>query len=85
MEAVNLLKSFLALTFVLAIIGLIYFLFKKYMLQRIIAAKNSKFSIEEILYIDQKRKLLSIKRENKTYILLLSNTDQLIEIIDNKL
>lgn len=85
MEPVNLLKSFFALTAVLAIIGIIYFLFKKYMLQKFVALKNSKFCIEEILYIDQKRKLLSVKRENKTYILLLSSTDQLIEIIDNEI
>lgn len=84
MEAVHLLKSCAALIFIIASIGLIYLIFKKYLLQKIIAVKNSKFTIEEILYLDQKRKIISVRRESKTYVLLLSNTDQIIEIINDK-
>ncbi len=84
MAILDLLKSFSALIIVLAFIGIIYFLLKKYILQNIVAAKNSQFKIEEILYLDQKRKIISVKRKRKTYILLLSNTDQLIEIINDE-
>jgi flagellar protein FliO/FliZ len=47
------------------------------------AAQKSKFKLEEILFIDQKRKIVSIRREDKTYVLLLGNVDQLIEINKN--
>lgn len=75
-------KAIFALLFVLGLIGLISILCKKFMqgqfLQRSI--KSKRLQIEEVLFIDTKRKLVLIKRDSTEHLLLLGvNSETVVE------
>ena len=79
-------KAFLSLVFVLALIGLITALLKKYGPEKFQfrASKNKandrRLKISEMLTLDNKRRLLLIKRDDVEHLVLLSNErDILIE------
>ncbi len=85
MEAGGILHSVLALVFVLALIGLLSFLARKFGGNRIYAARAGKggekrLAIVEILPVDTRRRLILLRRDNVEHLVLLSGErDTVIE------
>jgi flagellar protein FliO/FliZ len=82
MEYTAYINAILALILVLGLIGLCSFLFKKVtqgqFLQK--SAKSKRLKVEEVLYIDTKRKLVLIKRDDVEHLVLLGvNSETVIE------
>jgi flagellar biogenesis protein FliO len=77
-------KSLLVLAIlIMAMFGLAFLLQRIEQSRILRGTKNRSLKIEEVLYLDQKRKIVSIQRENKTYIILLGENETLLEIISN--
>ena len=75
-------KSLLVLAIlIMAMFGLAFLLQRIEQSRILRGTKNRSLKIEEVLYLDQKRKIVSIQRENKTYIILLGENETLLEII----
>ena len=84
MESLSLLKSFLALIFVLSLIGLTTALLKRFGPEkfqfRIKKAKDAdkRLSISEMLTIDSRRRLLLVKRDDVEHLVMLGGEKDLL-------
>lgn len=86
MEIYSLLKSILALVFVIALIGCIGFLLKKFG-EKSLGFKlpsNKNLIVEEMVAIDHGRRVAVVKYHSKKYVLLLGNHDAVIDVINLK-
>ncbi len=74
MEYTIIIRALLALAFVAGLIGLVGFVTKKFSLQSRVLSKQGKkrLSIEEILWVDAKTRIILLRRDDKTHLLLLS-------------
>lgn len=66
---------------ILAMFGLAFILQRVEQSRLLKWTKSRNLRIEEVLYLDPKRKIISVRRENKTYIILLGENETLLEII----
>jgi flagellar protein FliO/FliZ len=76
------LNAILALVFVLGLIGIVAFCFKKLSQGNFTKSGNSKkrISIQEVFYLDTKRKLVIVKRDNEEHLILLgANSETIVE------
>ena len=83
MDIKQVLTSGAALVFVLALMGLIAFLFKKFGDKAGLNFANSskrRIQIKEVLNIDAKKKIVLISRDEKEHLIALS--DNAIEVIE---
>lgn len=76
-------RSILALILILSIMGIISFLVRKFLLGQTAIGKKigeRRLSIEEVMPLDIKRKLVLIKRDDVEHLILLApNSELLIE------
>lgn len=74
MEYTIIIRALLALALVAGLIGLAGFLAKKFSLQSRVLSKQGKkrLALEEILWLDAKTRVVLIRRDDKTHMLLLS-------------
>ena len=77
------LKVLLALLFVISLIIGSSIIMRKFHNIKL-AKTGQKFKVKEIIGLDSKRKLVSLSYENKTYLLLIGQTELLLDIIDEK-
>ena len=73
METTNPLQVLVSLIFVLALIGLIFVVYKRFMLGKnfIKGGKPRRLIVEEQLYLDAKRKLVLVKKDQMEFLLML--------------
>jgi flagellar protein FliO/FliZ len=70
-----------ALFFVISLIFLIAFIFRKFNLEALLTHKlaaNKRIVIEEVVNIDSKRKLVLIRRDEISHLLLLGNNNEIV-------
>ena len=81
METLQMFKALMALVFIIGLIGIVAALFKKYSEKAfgITMKKNKRLKVDEVLAIDPRRKLMTVKYDEKKYILLLGNNDVVID------
>jgi len=82
MDYVVYVNAFLALIFVLGLIGIVAFIFKKFSHGNFThSTKNKKrLSLQEVFYIDAKRKLVLVKRDDVEHLILLgANSESVVE------
>ncbi|PIR37859.1 MAG: flagellar assembly protein FliO [Alphaproteobacteria bacterium CG11_big_fil_rev_8_21_14_0_20_39_49] len=75
-------KAILALVFVLGLIGIFSFILKGISVGRFAGKSKTakRISLEEVFYVDAKRKLLLIKRDDVEHLILLgANSETVIE------
>ncbi|MDA0781056.1 MAG: flagellar biosynthetic protein FliO [Rickettsiales bacterium] len=75
-------KAILALVFVLGLIGLFSFLLKRVSSGQFAGKSKAakRISLEEVFYVDAKRKLLLVKRDDVEHLILLgANSETVIE------
>ncbi|MDV7339082.1 flagellar biosynthetic protein FliO [Terasakiella sp. A23] len=80
MEITDYLRFVFALAFVVALIGILAMLAKRYGMGYRNVARTTKrrLSISEIMPIDNKRRLVLIKRDDKEHLLVLGGTTDLV-------
>lgn len=80
MDMEMIIRAVLSLTLVVGLIGLVAISYKKYFLNKNIMNKNAekKLKIEEVLYIDSKRKLVLVKKDEKDILLLISPNSETV-------
>lgn len=86
MEEVSYLRFFFALAFVLGLIGITAVLFKKLALDRKFMGGGGKrrLGIVEVLPIDNRRRLVLVKRDSQEHLLLIGGgADLVIEMNTN--
>ena len=73
-------RAIISLLFVLGLIGLLSLIIRKLGLGHNVSNKNegSRLNIKEVRHVDQKRKLLLIKRDDTEHLLLLSSTGDIV-------
>jgi flagellar biogenesis protein FliO len=82
MDTETIIRAVLSLALVVGLIGMAAILYKKYFLDKNLMNKGTpkKLKIEEVLYLDSKRKLVLISNEGKETLLLLSpNAETIIK------
>ncbi|MFV9875457.1 MAG: hypothetical protein AB8U25_02900 [Rickettsiales endosymbiont of Dermacentor nuttalli] len=79
MELYNYLKVLLTLSFVIALIIIFAALIKKLnFLPNLLTKKNSKLSIEDMLVLDRRRKIILIKYADSGHLILLSHNHETV-------
>jgi flagellar biogenesis protein FliO len=80
METELLLKAFFSLVLVIGLIGLLALLYKRYGIERNLMNKGKpkKLKIEEFIYLDSRRKLVLVKKDEHELLILLSPTGEII-------
>lgn len=73
-----------ALLFAIGLIAVAGLLLKHLQKRGILGGQNNIFQVEEIFHIDQKRKIVSIRRAEKTYIILLGSGETLIDVVETR-
>ncbi|NVK17425.1 MAG: FliO/MopB family protein [Methylocystaceae bacterium] len=82
MDITDYLRFVFALAFVIALIGLLAFMAKRYGMGYRNVARNTqrRLSISEIMPVDNKRRLVLIKRDDKEHLLMIGGeTDLVVE------
>ena len=82
METTNLIKAFLALLFVVGLIGLLAGLARKYRLPEKLSGagvRSGRLRIVESLYLDSKRRIVLLEHDKVQHLLLLGEHDTVIE------
>ena len=82
MDISDYLRFVFALAFVIALIGMLAFLAKRYGMGYRSVVKNGKrrLAISEIMPLDTKRKLVLIKRDDKEHLIMIGgNHDMVVE------
>ncbi len=76
----QILNSTLALIFVLSLIGIISVLLRKYLLKEKFLNKNNekRLSVSDSIALDQKRKLVLVRRDEKEHLILVSSDDNIV-------
>ena len=88
METTEIIQALLSLIFVVALIGLVAFLFKRFvveknLLNKVADGKEKQLKIVDQLMLDHKRRVVVIKNKDKEYVILLSADSA--EVIDNSI
>ncbi len=83
MEDIQILKVFGALAAVVVLLMLFSLFLQRVQKRGVLPQRRGNFKIDDILYLDQKRKIVSIICGEKTYILLLGNAESVIDIIES--
>lgn len=81
METANYIQAFAALVFVIALIGLSAVVYRRFVLDKnfLKGGKPRRLQIEEQIYLDAKRKLVIVKKdETEILILLGANSESVI-------
>jgi flagellar protein FliO/FliZ len=80
MDTVDYLRFVFALIFVIALIGLVGFLGRRYGMgyRNVSRSGARRLSISEIMPLDQKRRLVLVKRDNQEHLLVLGGTTDLV-------
>ncbi len=80
MDIADYLRFVFALAFVIALIGLLAILARRYGMgyRNVPRATKRRLSISEIMPIDNKRRLVLIKRDDKEHLLVLGGTTDLV-------
>jgi len=80
MEIADYLRFVFALLFVIALIGLIGYLGRRYGMgyRNVPRSATRRLSISEIMPLDAKRRLILVKRDNQEHLLVLGGTTDLI-------
>lgn len=84
METIDLLKAVSALIVVLGCIFAVLYLIKKFNLHSIAFKHNKDTTVDEVLSIDTKNKIVVINHLDQKYILLLGSNNLLIDKIPHK-
>ena len=83
MELMTLLQSAAALIFVLCLIGLVSYLLRRYGSNRVYGVGKSRakkrLSVVEAVILDNRRKLLLVKRDDTEHLLLIGDGETVIE------
>lgn len=81
METDLLLRSLLALVFVGALIAVCAILAKKFALKHLMPRNKGekRLHIEEVAMLDTKRRLMLVRRDDKEHLILLGQSDIVIE------
>jgi len=78
-EAVSLLRVLFAFAAVISLMFAVMWLLKKIGIEKLAKGrKNGTLALEEILYIDARRKLVIVKRGEKRHVVLLSAESELL-------
>ena len=81
METADYLNTFAALIFVLALMGGMYIILRKFNLGHTGAVrtqKNRRMDIEEVLPIDSRRKAVLLRRDDKQHLVILSTNGETV-------
>lgn len=80
METANILQAIFSLILVISLIGISSILYKKYVLDKNLmkGGKPRRMVIEEQLYIDSRRRLILVKKDNKEFLLLIGQNGETI-------
>ncbi|SCA57898.1 Flagellar assembly protein FliO [Candidatus Terasakiella magnetica] len=80
MDIADYLRFVFALAFVIALIGLLAFMAKRYGMgyRNIPRTAKRRLSISEIMPLDGKRRLVLIKRDDKEHLLVIGGTTDLV-------
>ena len=86
MDTVDFSRFIFAFIFVLGLIGLMAYCLKRYNGARILSGKklfgvgneNGRIQVKEVRYIDAKRRLVLIERDDVEHLLLLSDRGELV-------
>ncbi len=80
MEVDVYLRFFLGLIFTLSLIGLLYWLVRRYAPSRILGRDTigDRLTIKEAKFIDSRNKLLLVQRDNTEHLLLISTQGNLV-------
>lgn len=78
MEAEKLINTFLALIFVVALMGLLALLAKKFGLNNSKGAQGKRLKILETLAIDSKRRAVILQCDEKQHLVILSQNGQTV-------
>lgn len=76
-----LLQIVLSLFIIACLIGALSILLKKFGMPRFLPRSNG-LMVTNSLYLDNKRKVIIVRNENTSYVLLLGNTDILLDKIE---
>lgn len=73
MEAANILQAVLALVFVIGLIGASSLLYRRFVLEKNIikGGQKRRLEVSEQLYIDSKRRLVLIKKDESEFLILI--------------
>lgn len=80
MEIADYLRFVFALLFVIALIGLVGYLGRRYGMgyRNVPKSATRRLSISEIMPLDAKRRLILVKRDNQEHLLVLGGTTDLV-------
>jgi flagellar biogenesis protein FliO len=84
MDSIEASKAFFALLFVLLLVLLVGFLFKKFSYNYFAKFTKGNFKLGSVIPLDTKRRIVSIEFENIKYTMLLGQTDILLDKKDVK-
>ena len=82
MDYSSYINAIFALIFVLGLIGLFSFVLKKLSTGQFVSKSKSakRISLEEVFYLDAKRKLMIVKRDDVEHLILLgANSETIVE------
>ena len=80
MELTEYMRFVFAFAFVLALIGLLAFLAKRYGMgyRHVAGSTRRRLSISEIMPLDSKRRLVLVKRDDREHLLVIGGTHDLV-------
>ncbi len=80
MESEYIIKAFFALILVAGLIGIAAIMFQKFALEKNLLRKGQpkRLRTEEFLYLDAKRKLVLVKKDDEETLILLSHNSETI-------
>ncbi len=76
-------KVFLVLLLILGLIGITAIALKSLRNKGLIASQKN-LKLDEVLYLDRKRKLVFVSLYDKRYLILLGESDILIDVVSKK-
>ena len=80
MEAISYTQIALSFVFILSLIGLIAFVLKKINNSSFFRPKGKHIVLEEVFYMDSKHKVVSIRKKNKVYTMLVGQSSVLMDV-----
>ena len=80
METSNLLKAIAALVFVISLIGILAIIMRKFLHEKnfLKPGRERRMRVEEVLYLDNKRRLIIVKKDDQEIVLLLGTTNETV-------
>lgn len=80
MEMAEYMRFVFAFAFVIALIGLLAFLAKRYGMgyRHVVGSTRRRLSISEIMPLDSKRRLVLVRRDNREHLLVIGGTHDMV-------